>query len=110
MNRSLISLTAGVWTPVPATRFSRRVEIAEDGSATAVGIALKFPEDNFTQQYDYPVGQQPVVLGNAIAQGRGVGPILGWPAQSGANARAADNYCLASAMSATTKIRVTEID
>jgi hypothetical protein len=110
MLRTLYALTAGVYTPIPALRFSRRVELAEDGSGNDVGLALKFPEDSFTAIREYPPAQQPVVLGNATAQGGGHGPILGWPTQTGLNARAADNYVLASCMTGTTVLRVTEID
>jgi hypothetical protein len=111
LHRRLVNLTAGIYTPITALQFARLVKLEEDGSeATPVGLAVKFPEDGYTQIYEYPPDQQPVVLGNATAEGRGQGPIQGWPAQSGINLRAADVYVLISAMSATTVLRVTEID
>ncbi len=110
MNRTLYSLTAGTYTPIPSTVFSRMVELQEDDSVTHVGLLLKFPEDNFTQAYEFKDEAQPVVLGDKVAFGRGQGYILGWPTQTGGNARAADNYVLASAVTGTTKLRVTEYD
>lgn len=110
MLRTLYNLTAGVYTAIPALRFSRRVELEEDGTGLGVGLSLKFPEDNFTLIRSYPPEQQPVLLGNSVASGGGQGPIMGWPVQTGLNARAADNYVMASCMTGTTIMRVTEID
>lgn len=110
MNRTFVSLTAGVYTSISATRFSRRVELQEDGSVASVGLSVKFPEDGYTQAYGYLQAEQPVVLGNKIAHGLGQGYILGWPTQTGLNARTADVYCKVSCLTGTTKLIVTEYD
>lgn len=110
MKRTLYNLTAGVYTNIPALQFARRVELIEDGSVAGAGLLVKFPEDNFTAIHAFPPAQQPVVLGNATAQGAGSGPIQGWPVQTGLNVRAADFYAKVTAMGGTTVLRVTEID
>lgn len=111
MQRTLYSLTAS-FIPIPATMFSRRVQIQEDGSADSVGIQLKFPDDNYTQAFTYLADKQPVILGNVIAGGHGEGPMVGYPEQS-ANTltpRAATVLVMAAALTGTTKIIVEEID
>jgi hypothetical protein len=110
MKRTLYPLTAGVYTAIPALQFARRVDLEEDGSTAPAGILLKFREDNFTQIFEYLPAQQPCILGDRVAQANGRGYILGWPTQTGLNARAADNYVMASAVTGTTTLRVTEYD
>lgn len=110
MKRTPYALTAGTYTSIPALQFARRVELREDGVAAAVGLSVKYPEDGFTAAYDYLVAQQPVVLGNPVAHGNAYGGILGWPVQTGLNARAADIYCKVSCLTGTTTLDVTEID
>ena len=107
---TLYSLTAGNYTVIPATRVARRVEIAEDGTGNNTGLAIKLPDDNFTAVLSYPPAQQPIVLGNVVANQNGAGMFLGLPTQTGLNARTADTYCLLSCMSGTTIVRVTELD
>jgi hypothetical protein len=110
MLRTLYTVTAGTFTAIPALRFSRRVEIQEDGTSTGNGIAAKLPDDNFTAVMSYPPAQQPLILGNPTATGHGQGPLIGIPVQTGLNAKAASTYALVSAMSGTIIIRVTEFD
>lgn len=110
MKRTLYSLTAGVYTNIPALQFARRVELQEDATGTNAGLGCKFPEDNFTAIFEYAPDQEPVVLGNSTAEGNAFGTILGWPVQTGLNARAADFYAKVTCLSGTTVLRVTEID
>ena len=110
MRRTSYNLVAGTFTPIPALQFARRVELTEDAAAAAVGLSVKYPEDNFVGIHDYLPAQEPVIIGNTVAFGHGQGPILGWPVQTGLNARAADTYCTVSCLSGTTKLWVTEID
>lgn len=110
MNRTLYNLTAGTFTAIPATRFSRLVELIEDGTGSLAGLALKFPEDSFTAIRTYPPDQQPVILGDEVGIANAKGKIIGWPTQTGLNARPADNYVLASCLTGTTVLRVTEED
>jgi hypothetical protein len=111
MRRTLYSLTTA-FTTIPATQFSRLVELQEDGSVTAVGLKVKYPDDNFTATFSYLPTQEPVVLGDKVANTNAKGYILGWPAQ-GNNIlvpHAADTYCMVAAATGTTTLRVTEYD
>lgn len=110
MKRTLYSLTAGVFTSIPALQFARRVEMQEDASGTNIGLAVKFREDNYTQIFEFAPTDEPVVLDNSIAGGNAFGFLQGWPVQTGLNARAADVYAKVSCLAGTTVLRVTEID
>lgn len=111
-NRTLYALTTA-FTNIPATKFARMVKIQEDDTVSPqVGIAIKFPDDNgaFTlPAVTYPPAFEPVILGDEVAHGNALGEILGWPTQTGGNARAADIYCQVAAVAGTTTIIVTEI-
>lgn len=104
-----IALT-GAFTSVYATKWSRRVEIEEDGSVTKTGLLIKLPDDNFTNVYTYPADEQPIVLGNTIAHGNGDGSTVGRPAQTGNPPVAATELCRIASVGAATVIRVNEID
>jgi hypothetical protein len=84
------------------------VELAEDGTGTGNGLAVKFPNDNFTAIFNYPPDQQPLILGDRDAHGNARGEIIGWPTQTGLNARTADVMVQVAAMSGATVLRVTE--
>jgi hypothetical protein len=86
------------------------VELAEDDSVDSVGLVLKFPEDNFTASFTYKQQAQPVILGNLNGQNNNKGAFVGQPVQTGINARAADVYVMASCLTGTTQLRVTEVD
>jgi hypothetical protein len=86
------------------------VELQEDDSVASVGLVFKFPEDNFTASFTYKTEAQPVVLGNLNAQNNNKGAFVGEPAQTGINVRAADVYVMASCLTGTTQLRVTEED
>jgi len=109
-NQRLFALTTA-FTPIPASIFARRVDLQEDGTVDpAVGLIVKFPNDDFTAAFEYPADQQPVVLGDPIAHQNGYGELLGWPAQTGINVRAADIYVQVAALAGETSLRVTEYD
>jgi hypothetical protein len=110
LRRPLITLTAGSYTAIPALQFARMVELQEDDSVASVGLLLKFPEDNYTAAFAFKAAAQPVVLGNKTAQNNDKGAMVGWPAQTGLNVRAADVYVMASCITGTTQLRVTETD
>lgn len=111
MQRTKYALTTA-FIPIPATVFSRMVKYQEDGAAPSVGISLKFPDDNYTNAMSYLWNAQPVIQGNEVANGRGSGPMVGYPAQSGSilTPRAATTLVMAAALSGTTTLIVEEID
>lgn len=110
LRRPLIALTAGTFTAIPALQFARMVELQEDDSVASVGLAFKFPEDNFTATFEYKAAAQPVILGDKVGIQRAQGKFVGEPAQTGLNVRAADVYVMASCITGTTQLRVTEND
>lgn len=110
LRRPLIALAAGTFTAVPALTFARLVELQEDDSVASVGLVLKFPEDNFTASFTYKAPAQPVVLGDMVGQHNGRGKWVGVPVQTGLNAAPATVYVLASCLTGTTQLRVTEED
>jgi hypothetical protein len=111
LQRTKYALTTA-FIPIPATQFSRLVKYFEDGSVPSVGISLKFPDDNYTNAITYLSALQPAIQGNETAQGRGDGPMVGYPAQSGSilTPRAATTLVMAAALSGTTTLVVEEID
>lgn len=110
LRRPLVALTAGTFTAIPALQFARMVELQEDDSVTSVGLIFKFPEDNFTAAFTYKAAAQPVILGNKPGIADDKGAFQGMPAQTGLNVRAADVYVMASCLTGTTQLRVTEQD
>lgn len=111
MLRTKYALTTA-FIPIPALQFSRLVKLYEDGAAASVGISLKFPDDNYTAAITYLSVRQPVELGNVTARGKGTGPMVGYPAQTGAilTPRAATTLVMAAALTGTTTLVVEEID
>lgn len=111
MLRTTYNILAASYTSIPALRFSRRVEIEEDANGgTQSGLLVKFPDDNFTNVIGYSPDQQPVILGSVPAEGKGAGPLIGIPAQSGYPAKSANVYCMIQALTGDTVIHVTEWD
>lgn len=110
LRRPLVALTAGTYTAIPALQFARLVELQEDDSVPSVGLLLKFPEDGYTAVFAYKQEAQPVILGQKVGQKENRGAFVGEPVQTGLNARAADVYVMASCISGTTQLRVTEED
>jgi hypothetical protein len=111
LQRTKYALTT-TFIPIPATVFSRQVRYYEDGSVASVGISLKYPDDNYTNAISYLSARQPAIQGNVVAEGRGEGPMVGYPAQSGSvlTPRAATTLVMAAALSGTTTLVVEEID
>lgn len=109
-NTTLYALDgAATFVNIPATRFARYLQIQEDGTGTAAGLQIKWPTDNFTAIDKYPATQQPIKpQENPETLGMGMGPILGWPAQTGLNVRAADILFKVASMGAATVVRVDE--
>lgn len=104
----LVSINAngGSWTPIVATMAAHEVQIVEDGSVTAQGIAAQFKSDGFGTTDTYPPGQVIQLVGH------GNDGAAGLPAQNapgGFNYRAGDTYCqLRSATASGTVVRVVE--
>lgn len=121
MKEQLIAVPAQGSAPVPlsASTFSESVEIQEDGSVAGSGLTVYFPDDNFTQGYDFPPAQQPIRIGAALVTGApGRAPLLGKPARTvpvpnglgtytNVN-EAATIYCKVVSMGAATSVRVIE--
>jgi hypothetical protein len=117
MKNHLYTLPAKGAAPlaIVATQPTRGVEIVEDDGSANQGLVLFFPDDNFTQGYDVSTAHQPIILGNIVARGRGMGSILGYPLQMDRGGtvelRAADILFKATSGSATpTNIHVREHD
>ena len=109
MLRTKYALTTS-FQAIPALQFARLVKIWEDATGTQSGLAVKFPDDNFTAVISYAPAQYPIVLGNETAQGHGHGPLIGIPAQTGYPVKAASTYVQIAALAGTTVIVVEEID
>lgn len=100
---------------VLASQPSRRVEVAEDGSATPEGIVLFYSQDGYAQGYTHSPARQPVVLGDTVANAKGKGPWVGLPVQMDAGGtvqlRAATTLFKGTSAGATpTNIEVVEYD
>jgi hypothetical protein len=85
--RRLVALNGngGAFTDILATIPCRRVEIREDEAAAPTGLIFQTMEDNFVGTYTVgaPTSPDPQIrLGNAIPQGSGSGPMLGYPPQT----------------------------
>jgi len=100
-----IAINSSVGAPVNITAkaFARGVAIAEDGSGSAAGLTVTWPNGTVAE---YPPSQQPIVIGNIT--GGGVGPLVGVPANYSAVNSPATKYCSIVSMGAATAVRVTE--
>jgi hypothetical protein len=115
MHNTLYAVPAAGSAPVSvvSTMMSRRVIIQEDDSVPNQGLIVFFPQDNFTQGYQYAAGHEPIILGDIVANMKGKGSVLGNPIQKDVSQtvtlRAADIYAKVTSATATvTKIRVQE--
>jgi hypothetical protein len=101
-----INATGGAYTAITAKAFSRYTEIAEDGSGSAAGLTVQWPNGNVD---NYPPSAQPIKIGNP---GGGAGSLVGQPGQPtnfpGGVAVPATQYCQIKSMGAATAVRVTE--
>ena len=99
------AVTSGANVAITAKIFASYVEIAEDDSATAVGLIVTWPNGSVSE---YSPTKQPIKIGDATHIGRG--PLVGVPANySGAtNAVPATPYCQVKSMGANTNVRVSE--
>ena len=100
-----IAVTSAAQVSLVAKIFASYVEIAEDGTGSAAGLKVTWPNGNVSE---YPPSQQPITIGNKEHIGRG--PLVGSPATyNGATAAApATVYCQVESMGADTKVRVSE--
>ena len=100
-----IAVTNAAQVNLIAKVFASYVEIAEDGSGSAAGLKVTWPNGNVSE---YTPAMQPVTIGSKEHIGRG--PIVGSPANyNGATAAApATVYCQVESLGADTKVRVSE--
>lgn len=113
-----INGSAGAWTSISATQITRRVEIIEDASANAgaaQGLQYQFDDGQvppFTSVYQILAGDEPLILGDPVPQGRGYGPVIGvGPQSSGGSSMPATLLCKIRSLSATaTAVRISEFD
>lgn len=121
MKEQLIAVPASgsAAVSVSASTFSQSIEIQEDGSGSGAGLTVYFPDDNFTQAYQYPPSQQPIKRGAKEVTGApGRAPLLGKPDRTvpvvNGNGgytnldEPATVYCKVVSMGAATAIRVIE--
>ncbi len=98
-----IAVTSAAQVNLIAKAFSSYVEIAEDGSGSAAGLKVTWPNGSVSE---YPPAQQPVTIGSKEHIGRG--PIVGVPANYNNGGGAATVYCQVESMGANTYVRVSE--
>lgn len=111
-----INGSGGAFVSIPATMITRRAEIIEDASANAgvaQGLAYQIDDSQippYTTIYQLTAGEEPLILGEPIPQGKGFGSVIGKPAQnSGGFTEAATVLCKLRSLTATaTIVRVTE--
>jgi len=96
-------VTSAAQVNLIAKAFSSYVEIAEDGSGSAAGLKVTWPNGSVSE---YPPAQQPITIGDKTHIGRG--PIEGVPANYNNGGGAATVYCQVESMGADTKVRVSE--
>lgn len=81
--RVAVNGSGGANVNITCTMPCRRVEILEDGGATAQGYTFT-PTGGSAENVPATSSQQdPLVLGNKVAHGNAKGAILGFPAQTG---------------------------
>lgn len=96
-------------TSIPCTKWSRRVEIMEDGAAgNGQGIVVTYPNGTVAV---FAPQQQPVILADLAAQGSGGGRFLGRPPQTdGAPLYDGDIYVVVDTAGTATVVNVWEYD
>ncbi len=113
-----INGSGGAFTPISATQICRRVDIVEDASGAAgvaQGLAYQYDDGQvpaFTAIYEIAPANEPLRIGDSIAEGNAFGPVVGIPAQSsGGSSTPATLLCRLRSLTATgTVVRVTEWD
>ena len=98
-----IAVTSVAQVNLIAKAFASYVEIAEDGSGSAAGLKVTWPNGSVSE---YTPAQQPVTIGSKEHIGRG--PIVGCPANYNNGGGAATVYCQVESMGAATQVRVSE--
>jgi hypothetical protein len=97
------AVTSAAQVNAVAKIFASYVEIAEDGSGSAAGLKVTWPNGNVRE---YPPSQQPITIGDKAHIGRG--PLVGAPANyNGAN-QAGTLYCQIESMGANTAFSISE--
>ena len=97
------AVTSAVQVPIVANAFASYVEIAEDGSGSAAGIKVTWPNGNVAE---YTTSMQPVTIGSKDHIGRG--PHVGCPANYNGGGGAATQYCTVESLGANTVVRTSE--
>ncbi len=97
-----IAVTNAVQVPLVAAIFASYVEIAEDGSGSAAGLKITWPNGHVSE---YTPAMQPVKIGSEDHIGRG--PFVGVPVYQ-VPVNTATQYCTVESMGADTKVRVSE--
>lgn len=96
-----IAVTSAAQVPLTSKAFARYVEIAEDGSGSAAGLKVTWPNGSVSE---YTPAMQPIKIGTQD----GCGPFVGVPANyNGANGPAT-LYCDVESMGADTFVRISE--
>ena len=96
-----IAVTSGTPVALTAHTFARYVEITEDGSGSAAGLAVTWPNGSVSE---YTPAMQPIKIGTID----GSGPLVGVPANYSGATNAATQYCTVESMGADTKVRISE--
>jgi hypothetical protein len=103
------AVTSAAYVPITAQTFARYAEIAEDGTGSAAGLIVEFPDGSVGQ---WLPGQEPIKFQNP---GGGAGGFVGTPAQPGANFAVvipvpASVYCQVKSAGAATVVRLFEVN
>lgn len=96
-----IAVTSAAQVPLTAKAFARYVEIAEDGSGSAAGLKVTWPNGNVSE---YTPAMQPIKIGTQD----GSGPLVGTPANYNGPNTPATQYCTVESLGADTKVRISE--
>jgi hypothetical protein len=98
-----IAVTSAAQVPLTAQAFARYVEIAEDGSGSAAGLKVTWPNGNISE---YTPAMQPIKIGTVD----GSGPLVGVPANYNGGGGAATQYCTVESLGANTTVRISEFN
>jgi hypothetical protein len=107
----VVNSSVGAFIDVTVSMPCRKVIVEEDpNNGAAAGLQYKLPDDGFVAIKKLEVGGQ-LNLGNSVGQGKGEGPVVGFPAQSsGGTAIAATVVAKLLSVGAATKYRRTEVE
>ena len=98
-----IAVTSGTPVALTAHTFARYVEIAEDGSGSAAGLAVTWPNGHISE---YAPSQQPIKIGTQD----GSGPLVGTPLNFNGPNTPATQYCTVESLGANTYVRISEFN